>query len=52
MHPLLLRPNKAVPLEKKIIHGQATALWVGPDAIVWDTHKGQTAHLLDICGKA
>ena len=30
MHPLLLRPNKAVQLEKKIIHGQATALGTGP----------------------
>lgn len=48
-------PTKAKqgsPSRKKITHGQATALWVGPDAIVWDTHKGQTAHLLDICGKA
>ena len=48
-------PTKAKqggPSRKKITHGQATALWVGPDPVVCDPHEGQTAHLLDICGKA
>ena len=48
-------PTKAKqggPSRKKITHGQATALWVDPDPVVCDPHEGQTAHLLDICGKA
>ena len=48
-------PTKAKqggPSRKKITHGQATALWVDPDSVVSEPHEGQTAHLLDICGKA